>query len=121
MVKSIAAIATVVLLSTTYATAQHRVVRECAEDVRAACGDVAPGGGAIRSCINSHLADFTQPCQAILTRAATVASECRGDIATLCGNVVPGEGRVEACLMAHHHSLSPGCIDLIGRTVGMGE
>ena len=121
MVKGIAAIATVVLLSTTYATAQTRVIRECAEDVRAACGDVAPGGGAIRSCINSHLADFTQPCQAILTRAATVASECRGDIATLCGNVVPGEGRVEACLMAHHHSLSPGCLDLIGRTVGMGE
>jgi len=121
MIKAIAAIATVVLLSTTYATAQQRVIRECAEDIRAACGDVAPGGGAIRSCLNSHLADLTQPCQAILTRAATVASECRGDVAAMCANVVPGEGRIEACLLAHHRQLSPGCLDLMGRTVGSGQ
>src|SRR3974390_3696205 len=101
MIKAIAAIATVVLLSTTYATAQQRVIRECAEDIRAACGDVAPGGGAIRSCLNSHLADLTRPCQVVLIGAATVASQCRADIASICANVQPGEGRIEAFFSAH--------------------
>ena len=44
MVKSIFVLATVTLLSTTYAPAQE-LIKVCAEDVRAACGDVAPGGG----------------------------------------------------------------------------
>ena len=121
MVKSVAAIATVVLLSTTYAAAQERVIRECAEDIRAACGDVAPGGGAIRSCLNSHLADLTRECQVVLIGAATVASQCRADIASKCANVQPGEGRIEGCLLAHHTQLSPGCLDVMARTVGSGQ
>ena len=121
MVRGIVAIATVVLLSTTYAAAQERVIRECAEDIRAACGDVAPGGGAIRSCLNSHLADLTRPCQVVLIGAATVASQCRADIASICANVQPGEGRIEACLLAHHTQLSPGCLDVMARTVGGGQ
>ncbi|MGB9396993.1 MAG: hypothetical protein WCB32_19645, partial [Pseudolabrys sp.] len=65
MQKIIVAIGAIVLLSTTYTMAQQReVVSVCAADIRAACGDVAPGG--IRACLNSHLADLTRPCQAIL-------------------------------------------------------
>jgi len=121
MVRGIVAIATVVLLSTTYATAQQQLIKECAADIRAACGDVAPGGGAIRSCLNSHLADLTRPCQVVLIGAATVASQCRADIASICANVQPGEGRIEACLLAHHTQLSPGCLDVMARTVGSGQ
>ena len=75
MLKNIFAIGAIVLLSTTYTMAQQRaaVVKECAADVRAICGGVEPGGGRIRSCLNSHLADLTKPCQAILVRAAAIA------------------------------------------------
>jgi hypothetical protein len=67
MQKIIFAIGAGVVLSTTYTMAQQGQIREeCAADIRAACGDVAPGG--IRSCLNSHLADLSRPCQAVLVR-----------------------------------------------------
>jgi hypothetical protein len=122
MQKFISAIGAVVLLSTTYAMAQQReVARECAADIKAACGDVSPGAGAIRSCLNSHLADLTRPCQAMLISAAAIANECRGDVGTLCGGVQPGGGRIEACLQSHLTELSPPCIDSMARTVGRGQ
>ena len=122
MQKLIFAIGAIVLLSTTSTMAQQQaVIRECAADIRAACGDVPPGGGAIRSCLNSHLADLTRPCQTVLIGAAAVANECRGDIRTMCAGVEPGGGRIEACLQAHLTELSPTCMDVMARTVGRGE
>ncbi len=122
MQKIIFAMGAIVLLSTTVTLAQQReVARECAADIKAACGDVSPGAGSIRSCLNSHLADLTQPCQAILVGAAAIASECRGDIRTMCGDVQPGSGRIEACLQSHLTALSAPCIDSMARTVGRGE
>ena len=122
MLKTIFAISAVMLLSTTYATAQQgTVIRECAADIRAACGDVPPGAGAIRSCLNSHLADLTQPCRAVLVGAAAIANECRGDIRAMCGDVQPGGGRIEACLHANFTNLSAPCVDVMARTVGRGQ
>jgi len=117
MVKSFFAIATAALLSTTYVPAQE-LTKECAADIKAACGDVAPGGRAMRSCLNSHLADLTQPCQAVIVGSATIASRCRADVATMCANVKPGEGRIESCLLAHHTKLSSACLDVM---VGSGQ
>jgi hypothetical protein len=66
MLKNFFVIGAIVLLSATSATAQQRgVVRDCAADVRAACGGVQPGDGRIRACLNSHLKDLTPPSQAI--------------------------------------------------------
>jgi hypothetical protein len=122
MQKVILAIGALVILSTTQTMAQQAaVIRECAADIRAACGDVPPGGGAIRSCLNSHLADLTRPCQTVLIGAAAIANECRGDISTMCGGVQPGGGRIEACLQAHLTELSPTCVDVMARTVGRGQ
>ena len=122
MRKSIFAVGVIMLLSTTCAMAQQgAVIRECAADIKAACGDVPPGGGAIRSCLNSHLADLTQPCRAVLLGAATVANECRADIRAMCSDVQPGGGRIEACLQTHLTELSAPCLDVMARTVGRGQ
>ena len=122
MLKTVFAMGAVVLLSTNFAMAQQQaVIAECAADIRAACGDVPPGGGAIRSCLNSHLADLTQPCRAVLVGAAAIANECRADIRTMCGDVQPGGGRIEACLHANFTNLSAPCVDVMARTVGRGE
>jgi hypothetical protein len=121
MQKIVFAIGAIVLFSTTYTMARQReVARECAADIRAACGDVPAGGGSIRACLNSHLADLTRPCQAVLVGAAAVANECRGDIRSMCGGVEPGGGRIEACLQSHFIELSAPCIDVMARTVGGG-
>jgi hypothetical protein len=119
--KIISVIGAIALLSTTTAMAQGQVIRECAADIRAACGDVPAGAGAIRSCLNSHLADLTQPCRAVLIGAAAVANECSSDIRTMCGGVQPGGGRIEACLQSHFTQLSAPCIDVMARTVGRGQ
>jgi hypothetical protein len=119
MQKIIFAIGAGVVLSTTYTMAQQGQIREeCAADIRAACGDVAPGG--IRSCLNSHLADLSRPCQAVLVAVAAVANACRGDVSSLCGGVEPGRGRVEACLQSIVTKLSAPCVDVMSRTVGRG-
>jgi len=48
MQKIIFAIGAIVLLSTTYTMAQQReIAKECAADIRAACGDVPAGAGRI--------------------------------------------------------------------------
>ena len=102
MLKNIFAIGAIVLLSTTSSMAQQRAVaRDCAADVRAACGGVEPGGGRIRACLNSHLKDLTPPCQAILVRAAAVGKACRGDGQDDLCDVKPGGGRIEACIQSH--------------------
>lgn len=122
LLKSTFAIGTILLLSTTYAMAQQgEITRECAAEIRAACGDVPPGSGAIRSCLNSHLADLTQPCRTILIGTVTVANECRGDVRAMCADVQPGAGRIEACLESHLSELSPTCMDVMARTVGSGR
>jgi hypothetical protein len=122
MQKIIFAVSAVALLSTTSAIAQQgQIMRECAADIRAACGDVAAGGGNIRSCLNSHLADLTRPCQVALIGVAALANECRGDVAAMCGGIEPGGGRIEACLQSHFTELSPGCVDVMARTVGRGQ
>ena len=120
--KIIFVIGAIALLSTTTAMAQQgQVIRECAADIRAACGDVPAGAGAIRSCLNSHLADLTQPCRAVLIGAAAVANECSSDIRTMCGGVQPGGGRIEACLQSHLTEISAPCMDVMARTVGRGQ
>jgi hypothetical protein len=116
MLKNIFAIGAIVLLSTTSTMAQQRaVVTECAADVRAQCGGVQPGAGRIRACINSHLADLTKPCQAILVRAAAIGKACRGDVSKICAGVKPGEGRIEACIQSHLAEFSAPCKDVMAR------
>jgi hypothetical protein len=116
MLKSIFAIGAIVLVSTTSSMAQQRAVaRECAADVRAACGDVQPGAGRLRACLNSHLKDLTPPCQAMLVRAAVVAKACRGDIRTICADVKRGGGNVEACIQSHLSELDAPCRGLMAR------
>ena len=116
MLKNIFAIGAIVLLSTTSSMAQQRAVaKECAADVRAACGGVQPGGGRIRACLNSYLKDLTPPCQAILVRAAAVGKACRGDIRTICADVKPGGGRIEACIQSHLTEFGSPCRDVMAQ------
>jgi hypothetical protein len=84
MPKTAFAIGAVVLLSTTYAMAQQgAVIRECAADIRAACGDVLPGAGAVRSCLNSHLrtspsrvGPYWSELRRLRTNAAATSERC---------------------------------------------
>jgi hypothetical protein len=62
MMKSIMAIATVVLLSAPVAMAQQRSAGVCAADIKAKCAGVEPGEGRIIACVKTHAAEFSEPC-----------------------------------------------------------
>src|SRR3974377_212516 len=111
MLKTIFAISAFVLVSSTSTMAQQREV--WAQEIRGACGDVPAGGGRIRSCLNSHLADLPEPCRIMLISAAAAANECSADIRTVCANVQTGGGRIAACLQSHMNELSATCVDVM--------
>ena len=90
--------------------------RACRADVAQLCGNVEPGGGRILDCLEEHLPELSNPCQALMTRTtaaraqvAAVTSSCRGDIARLCPGVPARAGPVIQCLEAHQQELSPDC------------
>ena len=62
-------------------------LKSCAASLKAACGDVKPGGGRAQACFDSHLATLSEPCKSKLTRAASSARACEADVQKLCGGV----------------------------------
>jgi hypothetical protein len=112
MLKNIFAIGAIVLLSATSSMAQQgAVAKACAGDVKSQCAGVQPGEGRVRACIKSHFKDLSEPCQAVLVKAAAVGKACGGDIKKICADVKPGGGRIEACMKSHLADVSEPCKD----------
>jgi hypothetical protein len=116
MVNRILMIAGVVLISASSAMAQQKAVaKACAADIKTLCAGVQPGEGRIRACVNDHFKDLSEPCQAVLTKAAAIGKACKADVKQNCGDVKPGGGRIEACVKAHIGDLSQGCKDALSQ------
>src|SRR5262245_32644700 len=89
----------------------------CRDDVKKFCGDVKPGGGAIKDCIKAHEAELSAGCKEKIAmrkekheeKMKAVKEACAADIKQFCANVTPGEGREFACLHAYSDKLSAGC------------
>jgi len=96
------------------AFAQSAVAKACAADIKAQCGDVKPGGGAIKDCVKAHFSDLSADCQAAITGAAAARKACKADIKHFCADVNPGKAAV-ACLQTHAADLSGGCKDAMAK------
>lgn len=104
-------------LQTTGDRPSGRLAGACKDDVKKFCGDVKPGGGAIRDCLKQHQADLSQACKDNIAeakkkfkeKAEEVKAACKQDLQTYCANVTPGEGREIACLRAYSDKVSAGC------------
>jgi len=72
-------------------------LKSCAASLKAACGDVKPGGGRAQACFNSHLATLSEPCKTKLTQAASSARACEADVRKLCGGVARAAD-IPACM-----------------------
>jgi len=118
MLKNFLAVGVIVLLAATSTMAQQRpLAKECAADVKAQCSGVQPGQGRIRACIKSHFNELSEPCQAVLVKAAAVGKACRDDIKKICTDVKPGGGRIEACMKSHLTEVSEPCKDAMTQAV----
>jgi hypothetical protein len=92
---------------------QRAVAKACADDIKTQCQGVQPGEGRIKACIKSHFADLSQPCQAVLMKAAAIGKACGADVKKVCAGVKPGGGRIEACVKSHMADLSDPCKDAL--------
>jgi len=80
----------------------------CLKDAKAQCPDVQPGGGKIRDCLNTHIADLSDDCKAVLVKAINVKA-CADDAKKLCAGVEAGGGALEACMKSHVADLTDAC------------
>ena len=80
----------------------------CLKDAKAQCPGVQPGGGKIRDCLKTHIADLSDDCKAILVKAINVKA-CADDAKKLCAGVEAGGGALEACMKSHVADLTDAC------------
>jgi hypothetical protein len=114
MSKKVLTIFTVLLLSASGAMAQQRAVaKACAADIKAQCAAVQPGEGRIKACVQEHFKDLSEPCQAVLVKAAAIGKACAADVKQNCAGMKPGGGRIEACMKSHLADLSQACKDAL--------
>jgi len=110
MLKSVLTIGSALLLLGSAAIAQERpAARACAGDIKTLCAGVQPGEGRIRACVKQHFNELSEPCQAIVLKAAAIGKACRADVKQFCADVKPGGGRIEACIKPHIAEVSDPC------------
>ena len=84
------------------------VTGACLKDAKAQRPGVQAGGGQIKDCLKTHLADLSDDCKAVLLKVVN-AKACAADVKQFCADIKPGEGRVEACMKAHVADVSDAC------------
>ncbi len=94
--------------------APSALTKACAKDIKSFCGNVKPGRGALKACIDSHYKDLSADCQVAIVRAAAVGRACKADIKTHCATAKTGKERT-ACLKTNESSLSASCKDAISK------
>jgi hypothetical protein len=113
---SIAALSAVLSFGAASAdAAPSALAKTCAKDVKQYCGDVKPGGGAVKDCVKQHFSDLSTDCQIAIVKAAAVGRACKGDAKKLCADVKPGKGKIAECLQSHAADVSDGCKDAMAK------
>ena len=100
-------LAAMLLLPSSMASSAE-VTGACLKDAKAPCPGVQAGGGQIKDCLKTHLADLSDDCKAVLLKVVN-AKACAADVKQFCADIKPGEGRVEACMKAHVADVSDAC------------
>ena len=110
------------LLMAHSAFAASAVVRACAADIKAQCGEVMKAGGRpLKDCMKTHFSALSEDCQVAIIRAAAVGKACRADARKLCADVKPGRGTVAGCLKSHAADLSGGCKEAMVKAEAGGK
>ena len=120
MVRIILMIGTILMVWSSNATAQERLVGHCIADLRNLCPGIPPGNNALRACMREHIRDVSFPCLVTLAKFAEVRGshkECSAHLRQQCAGVERGGGQFAACLRSAAASLSDTCKDALARAV----
>ncbi len=96
---------------------QSATAKACAGDIKTLCTGVQPGEGHVRACIKSNFSKLSEPCQAVLLKAAAIGKACKDDVKKMCAGIKPGGGRIEACMKSHIGELSEPCKDALSQAI----
>jgi Cysteine rich repeat len=96
--------------------APSTIARACAKDIKSVCGDVKPGAGKLKACVESHFADLSSDCQIAIIKVAAVGKACKADMKQYCGDVKPGKGAKAECLKSHAADVSDGCKEALAKS-----
>jgi hypothetical protein len=100
----------VFLLTAADAMAQQAALRRvCGAEIERHCPGVQPGEGRIRTCVEQHFAEFSQPCKQALLQSVAVVKACKTDVQQTCSGIEPGGGRIQACMKDHIAEYSEAC------------
>ena len=81
--------------------------RDCAVDIKSLCAGIAPGGGRVLACLQSHISGLSVGCSSILSKAAWTAKECAADIQHFCPDAKVGT--IADCMRPHLGEASAQC------------
>jgi Cysteine rich repeat len=77
--------------------------KACGADLRQHCANVAPGGGRVLACLQSHEAELKPACKAELPQLAL----CQQELKRLCGDATPEQSR--SCFADKREQFSAAC------------
>ena len=109
-------LAALLLLPSSMASAE--LSGACLKDAKAQCPGVQPGGGKIRDCLKTHIADLSDDCKAVLVKAVN-AKACADDAKKYCADIKAGGGALETCIKSHIADVSGACkVALVNSAAG---
>jgi hypothetical protein len=121
VVKIILMIGAILMLWSSNATAQERVVGgKCRADLQKLCPGIAPGKNNLRTCMREHIRDVSHPCLVMLAKFAEVRrfrKDCSAHLRQQCASAKREGGEFEACLKSAVDGLSDTCKDALARAV----
>ena len=91
--------------------AKERSIGVCAADIKAKCAEVKPGGGRIKDCVKTHVAEFSDACKARLARVAEISKACTTDVKESC----PGKER--SCILKSIGNVKDQCKEALAQSV----
>jgi hypothetical protein len=118
VLKNASAIGITFLLMGSVTMAQEtEAAKACASDIKTLCAGTQPGEGRVKACIKANFNKLSEPCQAVLHKAAAIGDACKADVKQLCASIQPGGGRIEACVKSHMAELSEPCKEALSEAM----
>ena len=110
----VALCAALVLAGATAEAAPSALAQACGKDIKSLCGNVKPGRGALKACVESHYKELSADCQVAIVRTAAIGRDCKADIKAHCSSAKTGKDRA-ACLKQNETSLTAACKEAVNK------